>query len=933
MEEQNKKGFGLGKRLPLTMIIIIGILFFSFFNQLISFISDMQWFSEVGYSKVFVKQVFSRLYLGVPFFVVFSVCIYIYFRRIKGNYYKHMNIIPEKKEEGFINHLLLLISCVSGLGFALVISANFWMEILQFINYTSFQVKEPIFHKDVSFYVFLLPLINAIFNHMMGLLVFLLVATVAMYMVLAAIRPPFDEEEIPNVRRLGSGRISQTTKRKITDLALGQIMMIAVVFFLVLGLRVYLKSFSLLYSPRGAAFGASYTDINVTLWVYRIQMAVCAFSAVAVILAIIRRKPLWAAIGPVLLVAVYLLGLGAEAFVQGIIVSPNELEKERPYIKYGIEYTRKAYGLDQVDVTEFPANEDLTYSQIIENKDTISNISLNDYRPTKEAFNQLQGLRGYYNFHDVDIDRYILDGKLTQVFLSVREIDKTKLDENAKTWINERLKYTHGYGLTMAPVNKVNPSGQPSMIIKNVPLVSEYPDLKVKVPQIYFGELTDDYVIVKSKEKEFDYPSGDSLETTNYSGKAGIRLSLPNRIIYAIKQNNFKILVSGSITSDSKILIHRNLLTRAKKIAPFLSYDEDPYAVVVDGKIYYIIDAFTTSGYYPYSEPMKDYNINYIRNSVKVVVDAYNGTINYYVSDEKDPIVQTYRKIFPSLFKGLNQMPDGFQAHLRYPQKLFDIQSNMYGQYHMTQPDMFYNREDKWVIAMQNYGGKISQMESLYFTFQLPGETTPEFVLSIPYTPNSKQNMTAFLVARNDGANYGKLKLYKFPKNKTIVGTEQVEAKISNNDIISKDLSLWDSRGSQVIRGNILTIPINNSLLYIEPLYIRADSENAIPEVRRIIAYYGDEVVMEDTLDKALMSLFNVKPSDIATEQPETTASETTPLEPAESTPGNVREMISHANTLFEEAQEALKKGSLREYEEKINSLGELLKEIEKLQQ
>ena len=371
-------------------------------------------------------------------------------------------------------------------------------------------------------------------------------------------------------------------------------------------------------------------------------------------------------------------------------------------------------------------------------------------------------------------------------------------------------------------------------------------------------------------------------------------------------------------------------MDRVNKIAPFLSYDEDPYAVVVNGKIYYIIDGYTTTKYFPYAEPFNE-NANYIRNSFKVIIDAYNGDVNYYIVDEKDPLVETYSKIFPKLFKPMSDMPKEFISHLRYPQTMFDIQAKMYGTYHTNQPDIFYNREDKWEIAKQNYQGKTQVMESLYFTFELPGEGKPEFVLSIPYTPTGKQNMTAFLVARNDGDNYGKLKLYEFPKSKTIIGPEQVEARISNNDVISRDLALWDSRGSQVLRGNILTIPINSSILYIEPLYIRADSEEAIPEVRRIIASYNDKVVMEDTLEKALTSLFG-GPSDPNKQIESSVSDEPTDIEqmPVDSPlPEDEAGLIKQANELYEQAQEALKSGSLSEYEKKINELGNILKLLE----
>ena len=931
METQSTKKKITFKKITITIIFMVIIAVLSSFGKLLDFWTDFLWFKEVGYTSTYIKQVFAKLYIGIPFFVAFTVFMYIYLQRIKSNYYKYMNILTTKDEEKTLNQTMGVVSVLTALFFSFGIANSFWMQILKFINSTSFNIKDPIFAKDIGFYVFTLPLVTEIFTFLLGFIIFLMLITIVIYIVLISIRQPMDKEELGSkIRRLRTDNSFASLQKRVMELALDQIMLIGVVFFAIVALRSYLASFGLLYSETGAIYGAGFTDINVTLGVYRIQIAVSIVSAIALILARYKRNKKLAAFGPIALVAVYLLGIGAEMAVQAVIVSPNELARERKYITNSLEYTKMAYGLDDIDVEEFPVDQDLTYDDLLDNQDTISNISLNDYRPTNEAYNQLQGLRNYYKFHDVDIDRYIIDGKLTQMFLSVRELDKEALDDNAKTWVNQHLKYTHGYGLTMSPVNKVTSSGQPSMVVRNVPPVSDYKELEVTVPQIYFGELTNDYVVVNTDEQEFDYPMGEELQTTKYQGTAGIKLNFLNKVLYSIREGSFKLLVSGGVNSDSKIIINRNIMDRVNKIAPFLSYDEDPYAVVVNGKIYYIIDGYTTTKYFPYAEPFNE-NANYIRNSFKVIVDAYNGDVNYYIVDEKDPLVETYSKIFPKLFKPMSDMPKEFISHLRYPQTMFDIQAKMYGTYHTNQPDIFYNREDKWEIAKQNYQGKTQVMESLYFTFELPGEGKPEFVLSIPYTPTGKQNMTAFLVARNDGDNYGKLKLYEFPKSKTIIGPEQVEARISNNDVISRDLALWDSRGSQVLRGNILTIPINSSILYIEPLYIRADSEKAIPEVRRIIASYNDKVVMEDTLEKALTSLFGG--SSDSNEQIESSVSdEPTDIEqmPVDSPlPEDEAGLIKQANELYEQAQEALKAGSLSEYEKKINELGNILKRLE----
>ena len=466
------------------------------------------------------------------------------------------------------------------------------------------------------------------------------------------------------------------------------------------------------------------------------------------------------------------------------------------------------------------------------------------------------------------------------------------------------------------------------MVVRNAPPISDFDELNVTRPQIYFGELTNDYVIVNTDEQEFDYPMGDTLQTTSYEGTAGIRLSFFNKLLYSIREQSLNMLVSGSLNDESRIILNRNIMERTRKIAPFLLYDEDPYAVISEGRIFYIIDGYTSTGFYPYSEPYANTNINYIRNSFKVIIDAYNGDVDYYIVDSEDPLVQTYDKIFPDLFKTMEEMPEQFRAHLRYPQNIFDIQAQMYGTYHINQPELYYNREDRWQIARQNYEGQIQEMESLYFTFKLPSEETPEFVLSIPYTPLDRQNMIAFLIARNDGENYGKLRLYEFPKNKTIIGPEQIEARISNNDVISRDLALWDSRGSQVIRGHLLTIPIEDSILYIEPLYIRAGSENAIPEVRRIIGVYGDRVVMDDNLEKVIERLFDrslpttgdLDVDDIPVDDP---SAEVPILD------SDYQELIMRANTLYEEAQDALRSGELGEYQRKVNEIGEILRRIQ----
>ncbi|MGL5256601.1 MAG: UPF0182 family protein [Proteocatella sp.] len=919
---------------------IIGIaailLIFSFFGTTINFLVDLSWFKEVGYTDTFIKMMFSKLVVGIPIFILSYVFLTIYLNRLKKKYFETVDTVLDETHEKLSNRIKNIAVIIISILFAFSISTVFWMDILKFANSTKFGVEDPIFNKDISFYVFKLPLINNMFVVLLNAMVSLVIITVVYLAVLLGQNPPVGQEyngTADNIRDMYPGLKTQESRNKLIDLGLSIILKIGVIFFIVLALKNILSTYQLLYSSRGAIFGAGYTDVKITLWVYRAKALVSFIVAIVLLLGkkSIDKKKL--ALGGIsALVIVTLIGTGAEMAVQSFIVTPDELAKERPYIENTIKYTNMAYGLDNVEIRDYPVSQNLTVDDIIKNKETISNISLNDYRPTKEAFTQLQGLRGYYSFNDVDIDRYVLDGKLTQVFLSIREIDKTKLESNAQTWINTKLKYTHGYGAAVAPVNQLNPSGQPNMIVKDVPVVSVEPELELKKPQVYFGELTNDYVIVNTSELEFDYPKGESNEMTTYDGQAGIKLNFMNRLMFAIKERDMKLLIASGINSDSKVLINRNVKARVKKIAPFITFDENPYAIIENGKIYYIIDGYTNTEYYPYSEPINNQSrVNYVRNSVKAVVDAYDGTVSFYMADTEDPIIKTYSKIFPGLLQPMKEMPEFIKKHVRYPQFIFDIQAKMYATYHMKNPDVFYNREDKWDIPIETYGGEAVQMESLYFTFKLPGEKEAEFVLSVPYTPKQRQNMTAFMVARNDGEDYGKIVLYRFPKDKTIIGPQQMEAKINNNDIISKDLSLWDSRGSQVIRGHILTIPIESSILYVEPLYIRAESENAIPEVKRIIVGYKDQVVMEESLDKALEKIFGRAENTDEALAGSVVDENGNPVELTGDSQGGKpsnNNTITYANQLFEEAQAALKKGSLSEYEAKINQLGNVLKQL-----
>ena len=607
--------------------------------------------------------------------------------------------------------------------------------------------------------------------------------------------------------------------------------------------------------------------------------------------------------------------------VQNLLVSPDEINKESKYLERNISYTRHAYGLDNIKVEEFPAEQNLNQQAIRDNSQTITNIRINDYEPVQDFYNQTQSIRQYYDFNDVDIDRYNIDGEQTQTYLAAREINESKI---SSTWINRHLKYTHGYGAAVSRVDAVTASGQPDIIVKNIPPESEAKDTDITRPEIYFGELTNDYVIVNTNEQEFDYPNGNENSYSTYKGKAGIKLNLLNRILFSVREGSMKLLVSSNVNSDSRIIINRNIKDRVEKLMPYLSYEKDPYMTVVNGKLYWIVDAYTTSSYYPYSEPYSGEvgSTNYIRNSVKVVVDAYNGDTTFYVVDQDDPVARTYQKIYPTLFKDVKEMPEGIRKHIRYPNSLLKIQAGVYTKYHMDQVKVFYQDEDLWDIAHQIYGTEEKEMDPSYFIFELPDEKKAEFINMIPFTPKSKQNMTAIMMARNDGNRYGQLLVYKFPKNKTVYGPMQIEAQIDQNTEISKEFSLWNSSGSKYRRGDLFVIPINNSIMYVEPVYLEA-SNQAIPEMKRVIVAYGDKIAYESTLEDALADLFGEDENGGQSQSASASSGKNN------SGKSNTKELIQKANEAYENAVNAQKSGNWKKYGDYLDELEKYLNQLE----
>ncbi|MDD4564746.1 MAG: UPF0182 family protein, partial [Eubacteriales bacterium] len=963
-----KRKIGLGVITVILLAVIAG------FSGIIKFITDYLWFRELGYTSVFFKKLLTQLEIGIPTFLIIMVLSYVYLRVIKRGYYKRVDTVDSPAmSEKTLNRITLGLGAIFGILVTVTMVLGLWFLILQFANSTSFNINDPIFGMDLSFYIFKLEFITLLNQLLIGLIVAFVALTVIYYFLLLSMRRPkvFETTE-PQGGNEGDGQGYRTNNfgntinamfgdafnkfgqsfsgdqngqhygnqgqgqgfggfgrpnnqftnenlKQLIQIASKQLTILGVIFFLMVGINFFLRQYELLYSHTGVLYGAGFTDINVTLWVYRVMIVLSLLAAIGLVLGVKRRSYKAVFSVPIIMIIVGALGTGAGLMVQNLVVSPDEINKESQYLQNNITFTQHAYDLNNVQTKLFPATFDLTQEDINNNMGTINNIRINDFGPAQTFYNQTQSIRLYYMFDDVDVDRYMINGEYTQTFLSAREIDQTRTRQE---WINKHLKYTHGYGITLSRVDQVTASGQPDMLIDSIPPISQVEEIDITRPEIYFGELTNNYILTNTNELEFDYPSSGGQEEDNvystYEGTAGIKLNLINKALFAVREQSLKLLVSTNITGDSRIVINRNIMERVQTIMPFLEYDTDPYIVTADGKLYWIIDAYTTSSYYPYSEPFNPMKskTNYIRNSVKVVIDAYNGDTNYYLVNGDDPIATTYAKIYPKLFKNFEEMPGSLQVHIRYPNVLFNIQADVYQRYHMHDVRIFYQGEDLWEIANEIYGTQEAPMTPQYYIMKLPGEEDVEFINSIPYTPTGKRNMTALLVARNDGENYGELVLYQFPKDRITYGPMQIESQIDQHPEISKEFSLWNSSGSTYVRGNMFIIPIEESIMYVEPVYLEAANTGSLPEVKRVIVAYGDRIVYEETLGEALDVLFGIgtgqsdKPKD--TEEPDGGDSEDLSL----------NNLIRLANESYDNAVTAQQNGDWTSY-------GRYLKELE----
>jgi uncharacterized protein len=881
------------------LILIFFLLLLS--GNLVSLYTDWLWFREIGQLPVYLITLTAQIKVGLAFGLLFFLLLYanlVWAHRSRNadrwrGGPEWIDLAVRTQIDPQISKLIPGLSAIAAV-FAALSGALQWERFLIARNASVFGASDSVFGHDFGFYVFQLPFLSFLQGWIAGTLILVTLLTALLYAY--------------------HGVLGLTPKGLFIQAACKRHLLVLIGLILAVRAAGYrFSAYELLYTTRGVVTGAIYSDVHARIPMLNLMAALSLLSAAAVIAGGFGRGwrvPL-AAIA--LLFAVHILGLSIYPdLLHRFRVLPNEIVLERPFIEENIKATRFAFGLNNIEEQEFPAEENLTVQDLAKNDLTLKNVRLWDHRPLLATYRQLQQIRTYYDFVGVDNDRYQINGEYRQVMLSPRELSSRNLPGGAN-WINEHLTYTHGYGVALGPVNRISKEGLPEFMIKDIPPASTV-NLKITRPEIYYGELTNSYVFVKTKSLEFDYPLGDKNEYSVYGGTGGVPVdSLFRKLMMAVQFGSIKILLSNDITTESRVLYYRNILERVRRLAPFLDFDQDPYLVITEeGRLVWIVDGYTTTDRIPYAHQLRGVG-NYIRNSVKGVIDAYDGSVAMYIIDPGDPLIRTYASIFPGLFKPIDQMPPDLRSHLRYPEDLFRIQAHLYATYHMQDPQIFYNREDLWNIPAKND----RDMEPYYTIMRLPQETKEEFILMIPYTPANRDNMAAWLAARADAPHYGKLIVYVFPKQKLIYGPRQIEARIDQDGYISQQITLWSQRGSQVIRGSLLVIPIENSLLYVEPLYLSAEA-GSLPELRRVIVAYGNQLSMQDNLEEALATTFGRRPAAaVRTDQTGTRAG-------PEDRSGRIRSALDH----FERAHERLRQGDWAGYGKELKETETILKEL-----
>jgi uncharacterized membrane protein (UPF0182 family) len=903
---------------PLRLaLLLVAVLLFLAGPSLVRFYTDWLWFGEVGYQRVFLTMLQSQGTLFTITFVLATAWLALNLNialKAIGNVRPvfttregiQLTLPGGRQLRSLALGAALLLAALIGL-----FLAGRWQEWLMWRHGVPFEIQDPILGRDVSFYVFSLPFLRLIHRLAQTLVVLAALSTAAIYLVSGNLTSGFPAQlsMSPSARR--------------------HLVLLGAAFLALLAWGAWLQRTEHLVESSGLIYGASYADVYGRMPAALVLVFVAFVgAALAVWQAFDRRNwPIPVAIGLYLVVSI-----GGEVYssvLQRFIVTPNEQVRETPFIEHNIAATRRAFALENIEERPLSGDALLTRADIMNNAATLENVRLWDHQPLLETFGQIQEIRTYYDFTSVDNDRYRINGALRQVMLSARELNSASLPN--RTWVNERLTFTHGYGLTLGPVNEVTSEGLPVLFVRDLPPQTTV-DLNIDEPSIYFGELTNDYVIVRTETREFHYPRGDDNVFSRYEGTGGVSLgSFWRKLLFALRFGSYQIVLSDDIGPESRILFNRNIRERITTLAPFLRFlDQDPYLVVADGRLFWLYDAYTSSPFYPYSTPAGP--VNYIRNSVKFVIDAYNGATTAYLADTSDPIAATYARIFPDMFKPLDQMPDGLREHVRYPEDIFALQAQVFATYHMTQPAVFYNREDQWEIPAIDDGGESRAMQPYYTIMRLPGEPEAEFIQMLPFTPRRRDNLAAWLVARSDGEHYGKMRVFQFPKQKLVFGPRQVVARISQDQVIAPQITLWNQQGSQVIWGTLMVIPIEESLIYVRPLYLRA-SGGRIPELTRVIVAYENRIVMQETLEAGLAELFGGKVPSAPAHDLSTSAPDPAPPAEGASTPQPaagpaLNALAAQARSHYDRAVAAQKSGDWATYGEELRQLGQVLQKM-----
>ena len=916
------------------------ILLFVSFSRIVSVYLSALWFGSLGYSSVYWYVFKTKLALFAIFTILTALLLsatFLLFQRLFGaSAFENRTIILNDQPfqfspARFIRPLGWGVSILFGLMYGFQMKDH-WRQFALYWYQPATSFHDPIFGKPLGFYLFSLPLYNSVSSWLLGVTFIILVAALA-YSLLG----------LPQTVLKPSVRWSSGAAFRAVCCALA-------LFLLVLSWRTYLSRFPFLWQDHPTFSGVTYTEANYTLpALLFVSIALIIAAVISLVNAFAARRFSLLLIALAIPVVVYFVGVVlVPSYIQGFIVKPNELDRETPYISHNIEWTRRGFGLDQIQSREFDPEPSTAALDIANNRETLENIRLWDWRALQDTLRQIQAIRTYYDFTDVDVDRYITADHTRQMMIAPREINDDKLPQQSRNWINERLIYTHGYGVTMNTANGFTPEGLPQFVLSNMPVQSTAPEMKVTRPEIYFGELTNRYVYVNTRQQEFDYPQGDTNATTNYQGTGGIRIGgWGRRMLLAWGLGDLsKLPFSDDVTSESRVLMRRNIRQMVNGVAPFLTYDRDPYVVVSnEGRLFWIMDAYTESSYFPYSahHNVAGNSINYIRNSVKAVIDAYNGTVQFYVFDNTDPLLAAYRRVFPGLFREPSEMPADLRTHVRYPETLIRAQGEVYSLYHTQNPRVFFQREDVWSVAQHitvdtESKRQTAPIDPYFVLMQLPGEQQKnEFVLILPFTPANRNNMIGWIAGRSDGENYGKLVGYNFPSSRLIDGPTQIEARIDQNAQLSSQFTLWNQQGSRVIRGHLLVIPMGRSLIFVEPIYLQAQ-RSPMPELRLVVLATQEKLAYGETFGEAMNNLFGeaAAPTPPASGQAPSPQEGTqpTPSGTPSDTPGQtVQQLINRAIQEFDDYQRLVSQGKFAEAGQKLEQHKRTLEEIRRLSQ